>query len=132
MHCIPFIHCLSVSTFVVPAPRIITHPIDTSAATPFGAEFTCSAQAYGTIVIVWQGKDNLPSPVQVSTPELTTSTLIIPNVTGNDVGTYCCVAWAGRLGTKSNEAKLILAGTVYYYGSMYICMLHVYAYLGVI
>jgi len=95
---------------VVTGPVIITHPTDTSAAAPFSAVFTCSAQAYGIISIEWKGKDNLPSPVQVSSPELTTSTLTIPNVTINDAGTYYCVVWANRQGAISDEAKLIFAG----------------------
>ena len=101
---------MSVFQCAVPGPRIITHPTDTSAAAPFSAVFTCSVQAFGTISIEWRGKDNLPSPIQVSTPELTTSTLTIPNVTEKDAGTYYCVVWANRQGAISNEAKLIFAG----------------------
>ena len=40
----------------------------------------------------------------------TTSTLTIPNVTSEDVGTYYCVVWVNRKGVQSKSANLILAG----------------------
>jgi len=110
---------------VVSFPRIITHPTDASAAAPFSAVFTCSAQAFGKISIEWKGKDDLPSPVQVSSPELTTSTLTIPNVTINDVGIYYCVVWANQKGSISNEAKLFLAGW-YLYKYIFIAIDYMY------
>jgi len=104
------LRCKFIILLLVPFPRIITHPTDTSAAAPFSAVFICSAQAYGEMLIQWEGKDNLPSPVQVSTPELTTSTLTIPNVTGKDAGTYYCVVWANRQGARSHAASLVFSG----------------------
>ena len=100
-------------SYIVPAPLIVTHPIDTSAAAPFSAVFTCSAKAYGEVSFEWKGKDDLPSPMQISSPELTTSTLTIPNVTSSDVGIYHCVVWANQKGSISNKAKLSLAGIVH-------------------
>ena len=112
--------------YLVPAPHIITHPTDTSAAAPFSGVFTCSVQAYGKISIEWEGKDNLPRPVRLSSPELTTSTLTIPNVTEDDVGTYHCVAWANQIGAISNQAKLTLAGMHSTLYCIYCIHVHIY------
>ena len=59
--------------------------------------------------------DTKPLPIkatvsQESSPEVTISTLVIPNVTNNDVGTYYCVVWAGNKASRSNAAKLLVSG----------------------
>ena len=46
--------------------------------------------------------------------EVTTSTLIIPNVTKQDVGKYYCQVWANNVGVRSEKANL-------YYSGMYVC-----------
>ena len=46
----------------------------------------------------------------MSSFNITTSILTIPNVTSQDVGAYHCVAWANRKSTESLDAKLFLAG----------------------
>ena len=43
-------------------------------------------------------------------PEVTISTLVIPNVTNDDVGSYYCVVRANSLGAWSSVAKLSYAG----------------------
>ena len=55
----------------------------------------------------------LPSKAFVSFNSLlkvTTSTLIIPNVTTNDTGSYHCVVWGEDKASKSDTAKLLLSG----------------------
>ena len=42
--------------------------------------------------------------------DMTTSVLIIPNVTSEDVDRYYCVAWANMLAAQSQAANLFLAG----------------------
>ena len=49
-----------------------------------------------------------------------TGTLIIPNVTEEDVGKYYCQVWANNLGQKSQPATLYLSG-IYNIIAMYIC-----------
>ena len=95
------------------SPFIITQPTDTSAAAPFSAVFTCSARAVGPINVVWYRENVLNKLLpekcttsQVFLPQITTSTLIIPNVTEEDNGKYYCVVWANGLGTKSRRATL--------------------------
>ena len=39
-----------------------------------------------------------------------TSTLTIPNVISEDVGTYYCVVWASNIAIQSRVASLFLAG----------------------
>ena len=43
---------------------------------------------------------------------ITTDTLIIPNVTEEDIGKYYCQVWANNIGVKSKSATLYLSGTV--------------------
>ena len=109
---------------IVPAPHIITHPIDTFAAAPFSGVFTCSASGYGTLSVVWFRKDlamleSKPLPSKAinsldSSFKVTTNTLIIPNVTDNDVGSYYCVVWGENKASRSNTAKLLLSGMYMY------------------
>jgi len=94
-------------------PRIITHPTDTTAAAPFNGVFTCIAEGNGHRNITWYRKhvfrELLPEKCttsQVSSPEITTSTLIVPNVTDEDVGKYYCVVWANELAARSKSATL--------------------------
>ena len=42
--------------------------------------------------------------------EVTTSTLIIPNVTEEDVGKYYCQVWANNIGVSSEKAELFYSG----------------------
>ena len=79
--------------------------------------FSCSAGGYGTLSIYWM-RDNsdLPSKSIVmfnSSPEVTDSTLVIPNVTESDVGQYYCVVWADTKASKSQIAQLSFSGIMY-------------------
>ena len=48
--------------YVAGFPHVITHPIDTSAAAPFSAQFNCSVQAYGRLTITrYRNNNSLPS-----------------------------------------------------------------------
>jgi len=100
----------------VASPQITTHPTDTSAAAPFSGVFICSASGYGHLNITWYRTSGLlPDKSRTSeeySPEVTTSTLVIPNVTNDDVGSYYCVVRANNLGAWSSVAKLFYAGTV--------------------
>ena len=106
--------------YVVPAPHIVTHPTDTFAAAPFSGVFTCAASGYGTLLVNWIRKDlsvwqTKPLPTKAiisleSTPKVTTSSLVIPNVTSNDVGRYYCVVWGENKASRSHIAKLLLSG----------------------
>ena len=99
--------------YLVPAPRIITHPADASVAAPFSAVFTCSAQGYEPIIIEWKRRDSsIPSKANIKqiNSDIIVSTLTIANVTEVDAGTYYCIAWAGRKGSLSKEATLYYAG----------------------
>ncbi|XP_065903803.1 basement membrane-specific heparan sulfate proteoglycan core protein-like [Dysidea avara] len=99
----------------VVSPQITTHPTDTSAATPFSGVFTCSASGYGYLNITWYRTPGLlpdkSRTSEVYSPEITTSTLVIPNVTNDDVGSYYCVVRANSLGAWSSMAKLSYTGT---------------------
>ena len=116
----PYYVCMYVHTYAVPAPRIITHPVNVYAAAPFSGVFTCSASGYGIVSVNWMRKDltiletmALPAKAIISleySPEVTTSTLLIPNVTISDVGRYYCIVWAENKASRSNIAKLLLSG----------------------
>ena len=76
--------------------------------------FTCSASGYGNVSIEWK-KENENLPVksnifQTTTTQVTNSTLVIPNVTDNDVGRYYCIASSGRKNANSKVATLFFAG----------------------
>ena len=101
--------------YVVSPPRVVTDPIDTSAAAPFGALFNCSIQAYGYLTITWYRNNTLLKNASTLIPSInvTTSILTVPNVTIEDVGTYYCEAWAGRIAVRSLPANLILGGKIH-------------------
>ena len=107
-----YIYCVLCVPFVVPPPQIITQPKNTTAADPFGAHFTCSANGYGEIKIDWYNKnvqENLPAKVIISEEhslESVTSVLFIPHVTLEDEGGYFCSVKIGKVSTKSNIAYL--------------------------
>ena len=105
---------------IVPAPHVLTHPTDTSAAAPFSAVFTCSASAFGYLNIIWYKNNEVYETVLdkseitlSSSGNVTTSNLIILNVTINDSGDYFCETWANDRATRSNVATLYYAGTCY-------------------
>ena len=105
---------------IVPAPHIITHPTDTFAAAPFSGVFTCSASGYGKFSVVWFREDlallkarSLPSKANISQKfslKVTTGTLVIPNVTIDDVGSYYCIVWSENKASRSNAGNLLLSG----------------------
>ena len=108
--------CINCAYTVSPS-SIVTQPTDTSAAAPFSGVFTCSVIGYGYQNITWYKQSGtLPPNYQtneMTSGEVTTSTLIIPNVTKQDVGKYYCQVWTNNIGTRSKEANL-------YYSGMYI------------
>ena len=101
--------------YIVSPPRVVTHPIDTSAAAPFGALFNCSVQAYGYLTITWYRINALPKNASTLIPSInvTTSILFIPNVTIEDVGIYYCQVSARKMAVRSQPANLILAGKIH-------------------
>ena len=101
-------------------PGVVTHPTDTSAATPFSALFNCSVQAYGYLTIIWYRNNRNPVPKKayttlISSVNVTTSILTIPNVTSEDVGRYYCVVWANRKTAESLAGNLFFAGNTHLY-----------------
>ena len=99
---------------------------DTSAAAPFSGVFACSVIGYGYQNITWY-KQSGTLPHKYMTNEMTSggvtnSTLIIPNVTEEDVGKYYCQVWTNNIGVRSEQADL-------YYSGMYVC---IYMYVFVI
>jgi len=96
------------------APRIIHHPVGTSAAAPFSAIFTCAAQGFGTVRIEWKRSDsvipNMANITQLNLHNVAISDLIIPSVNESDAGTYYCIAWANQKGSVSKEAMLLFPG----------------------
>ena len=94
---------------------MVSHPTNTSAASPFGAHFSCSIQAYGYLTITWYRSYRNPVQSKASSTikqsmNVATSVLYIPNVTSEDVDTYFCEAWANRMAAHSLNAKLLLTG----------------------
>ena len=67
-------------------------------------------------MVEWRRKDHeLPKKSKISTKVLlplgiTTSTLVISNVTNEDTGHYYCSVWNKGKGAQSNSANLLLAG----------------------
>ena len=115
MYCLPVYEC---NIFIIAfAPHITVHPTDLYAAAPFSGEFTCSATGCGYLNIIWY-REAKPIPEKahlnfVSSENKVTHTLIIPNVSGEDIGRYYCVVWANITATRSRVANLFLAGKVY-------------------
>ena len=95
---------------------MVTQPVDTSAAAPFSGVFTCSAYGYGYQHITWHKKSGILPYKQkikeISSSRIVTSTLIIPNVTEQDIGKYYCQAWTYNLGTQSEQANLFYSGII--------------------
>ena len=95
---------------------IIIHPIDTTAATPFSAQFNCSAQGHGYRTITWyRNNHSLPNKAYSTltlSVNMTTSILTIPNVTSEDVGEYYCVAQINMIILQSLNGNLVLAGKI--------------------
>ena len=107
--------------YTVPAPQIIKQPTNTTAAKPFGAHFTCTANGYGNIKILWKSakkNDTMPAKVTVTEErslESVTSTLFIPDVVIADEGGYYCTAWIDRVSASSHTAYLQEIGIKYTY-----------------
>ena len=105
--------CTAVST------NVVTHPVDATAAAPYSVVFTCSIYGYGYQNITWHREANkLPHNHQIkeiSSPRIITTTLIIPNVTEQDVGKYYCQIWANNMRTQTDRANLHYAGNILYY-----------------
>ena len=103
-----FFICILLSA--VSPSKIVTQPTDTSAADPFSGVFICSVVGYGYQNITWYKQSSvLPYKHKINkmtSGEVTTSTLIIPNVTEEDVGKYYCQVWANSIGVRSEKAKL--------------------------
>ena len=102
---------------LVPAPQIIIHPTDTSAAAPFSAVFTCSARGYGYLNITWFKNNKVYYVItdksrihQTSSMNVTSGTLVIHNVTEDDMGMYHCQVWASRTASQSRTANLFFSG----------------------
>ena len=105
-------------------PQVVTHPTDTSVAAPFSAVFSCSVQAYGYLTVTWYKSNGTHVPGKaysrlISSTNVTTSVLTIPNVTSEDVGTYYCVVRANRKSAQSLSGSLIFAGRVVTFIYMY-------------
>ena len=103
--------------YVAGFPHFITHPIDTTAAAPFSAQFNCSVQAYGYLTITWYRNNSNPVPNKANSTlilsvNVTTSVLTIPDVTSEDVGAYYCVAWINGIIIPSLAGNLVLAGKI--------------------
>ena len=100
--------------FAVFPSNIITQPTDTSAAAPFSGVFTCSVIGYGYQNITWYKQSGtLPhkhKTNEMTSDRVTTSTLIIPNVTEEDVDKYYCQVWANNIGVRSTKADLYYSG----------------------
>ena len=116
--------------YIVAAPRVVTHPTDTSAAVPFSALFNCSFQAIGYLTITWYRNNKNAVPVKaystlMPSVNVTTSILTIPNVTSKDIGTYCCVAQVGRITVKSLSANLFLSGKIHLFFIYTIYRMHI-------
>jgi len=78
--------------------------------------FICSGRGYGNVSIKWLKENtvNLPNKSIItlnSSPAITNTTLVIPNVTENDIGGYYCIVWADSKAVKSEVAKLFFSGT---------------------
>ena len=108
--------CASSMHYVGGLPHIIIHPIDTTAAAPFRAQFNCSAQEHGYHTITWYTNNHsLPNKAYstlILSVNMTTSVLTIPNVTSEDVGEYYCVAQINMIILRSLTGNLVLSGKI--------------------
>ena len=102
---------------LVPAPEIIAHPTDTSAAAPFSGVFTCSASGYGYMNITWFKNNQVYNAItnkstihQTSSMNITTSTLVIYSVTEDDMGAYHTLVWVSSKASQSRTASLLFSG----------------------
>ena len=110
--------------YVESALRVVIQPTDTSAAAPFSAQFNFSIQVYGYLTATWHrnNKNHVPKKAYLTLiPSVneTTSILTIPNVTSEDIGTYCCIVWANSMAVRSHCANLFLAGKIHSYIRIY-------------
>ena len=101
--------------FCVVAPStIVTQPTDTSAAAPFSAVFTCDVEGYGYQNITWHRHSGTLHhkymTSQMNSHGVVTSTLIISNVTEEDVGQYYCRVSANDIYVESKRAELYYSG----------------------
>jgi len=101
---------------LAPAPQIIKQPLSVSAADPFGAKFSCTANGYGIIKIFWKARSvnhKVPKKAIITeerSPESVTSTIFIPDVVLEDEGGYYCSAQIGLVTTSSQTAYLEKTG----------------------
>jgi len=97
---------------LVPAPQIIKQPVNISAADPFGAQFSCTANGYGIIEISWKARNvnrGVPTKAIITeerSPESVTSTIFIPDIVLEDEGGYYCSAQIGLVAVSSQTAYL--------------------------
>ena len=117
----------TLSLHVVPSPQIIKQPTNTTAAKPFGAHFTCAANGYGSIRIVWKSTTNngtTPAKATITEErslESVTSTLFIPDVVLADEGGYYCTVWIDRVSASSQTAYLQEIGMYMYLYQVHKC-----------
>lgn len=94
-------------------PMVVIQPKVAYAAAPFRGVFTCSAKGYGYLNIKWlKGNDLLRLSQEwistVRSSEITNSTLVIPNPTAKDAGTYYCeVQQRLRPGKITRESAIL-------------------------
>ena len=107
-----YVHTVVFCNIIAPVPQIIKQPVNTTAADPFGAHFSCTANGYGKIEITWNtenSKRGVPRKAIVTeerSPESVTSMLFIPDVALEDEGGYYCSARIGLLNALSQTAYL--------------------------
>ena len=103
--------------------EIVSHPSDTSAAAPFSGVFTCSVSGQGHQNISWHRQSGtVPQKhltIETASHGVITSTLIIPNVTEEDIGKYYCLLWANNIGLRSNMANLYYPGMIVVVSTLY-------------
>ena len=80
---------------------------------------TCKAFSFGDINYTWE-RQNEFLPAQ-SIIKNCNRTLLIPSLTKNDEGSYCCVAF-NKVGFDKKCSNLIVQGTVF----MYVQNMHMY------
>ena len=105
--------------YLAAASLFITQPTITSAAAPFSGVFTCSVSGYGYQNITWHKQSGMLPYKHItnhmsSSEGVTSSTLIIPNVTEEDLGKYYCQVWANNIGVNSEVSSLYYSGNYVY------------------